>query len=91
MLEELVALARERGFDVAFYDQPLNTHIIGPTWRGLVPAYRRRAEALAARLDVPYLRVGQLVRLDNEDFLDDYHLVVRGRLKWQPVLSEELG
>jgi hypothetical protein len=91
VLEALVRLARERGFDVVFFDQPLNPDVIGPTWNGLVPDYRRRALALAARLDVPYLRVGQIVHLDNTDFLDDYHLVVKGRLKWQPVFSQELG
>lgn len=91
VLEELVELARERGFDVVFFDQPINPDIIGPTWRGLIPAYRRRALALADRLDVPYLRVAQRVHLENGDFLDAYHLVVRGRLKWQPVLSKELA
>ncbi len=91
VLEALVRLARARGYGIVFFDQPLNPHIIGSRWRGLVPDYRRRALALSARLNVPYLRVGQIVRLDNSDFLDDYHLVVKGRLKWQPVLSRELA
>jgi len=91
VLEELVRLARERGFDVVFFDQPLNQHVIGPTWDGVVPSYRRRALALAARLGVPYQDVAQRVDLEDRDFLDVYHLVVRGRLKWQPVFSKELG
>ena len=91
VLKDLVLLARQRGFSVVFFDQPINPDIIGPTWHGLVPLYRKRAAALAAQLDVPYLRVGQVVHLQNSDFLDDYHLVVRGRLKWQPVLSRELA
>jgi hypothetical protein len=91
VLEQLVRLARERGFGVVFFDQPLNGHVIGPTWNGVVPSYRRRALALAARLGVPYLDVAQRVRLQDRDFLDVYHLVVRGRLKWQPVFSRELG
>jgi len=91
VLEELVRLARERGFDVLFFDQPLNQQAIGPTWNGVVPSYRRRALALAARLGVPYLDVAQRVDLEDRDFLDVYHLVVRGRLKWQPVFSKELG
>ena len=91
VLEELVRLARARGFDIAFFDQPLNQHVIGPSWDGVVPSYRRRALALAARLGVPYLDVAQRVSLDDRDFLDVYHLVVRGRIKWQPVFSRELG
>jgi hypothetical protein len=91
LLADLVRAARSRGFRVAFFDQPLNVHVIGATWNGVVPSYRRRALALAARLGVPYLDVGQRVKLDDQDFLDVYHLVVRGRLKWQPVFSRELA
>ena len=91
VLEELVRLARERGFEVVFFDQPLNEHVVGATWAGIVPSYRRRALALAARLGVPYLDVAQRVKLDDRDFLDVYHLVTSGRLKWQPVFAGELG
>ena len=91
VLEQLVGLARARGFGIAFFDQPLNQHVIGPSWDGVVPSYRRRALALAARLGVPYLDVAQRVHLEDRDFLDMYHLVVRGRLKWQPVMSRQVG
>lgn len=91
VLEVLVRRARQRGFRVVFFDQPLNGHVLGPSWGGVVPSYRRRALALAARLEVPYLDVAQRVRLDDCDFLDDYHLVVSGRLKWQPVFSAQIG
>jgi hypothetical protein len=91
MLEELVQVAHRRGFDVVFFDQPLNGHVLGSTWGGIVPSYRQRAHVLAARLGVPYLTVAQRVELQNRDFLDVYHLVVRGRLKWQPVLSAQIG
>jgi hypothetical protein len=91
MLEELVRVAGEHGFDVAFFDQPLNGHVLGSSWGGVVPSYRQRAHALAARLGVPYLSVAQRVKLQDRDFLDVYHLVVRGRLKWQPVFSKEIG
>lgn len=91
VLEELVRLARERGFEVVFFDQPLNEHVVGATWAGIVPSYRRRALALADRLGVPYLDVAQRVKLDDRDFLDVYHLVTRGRLKWQPVFAGQLG
>ena len=43
-------LAQERGYAVVLYDQPLNASAAGPDWAGVVPAYRKRAAALAARL-----------------------------------------
>ena len=55
MLEEILKLAEERGFDVVLYDQPLNASAAGPDWSGVVPAYRKRARELAARYDVPYV------------------------------------
>jgi hypothetical protein len=91
VLEALVVLARERGFAVVFFDQPLNGHVLGAEWEGVVPSYRQRAAALAARLGVPYLDVAQRVTLEDRDFLDVYHLVIRGRLKWQPVFARQLG
>ena len=39
MLEEILKLARERGYDVVLYDQPLNASAAGPDWNGVVPAY----------------------------------------------------
>ena len=48
-LREILRLAQERGFAVVFWDQPLNASAAGPDWGGVVPEYRRRAEALAAQ------------------------------------------
>ncbi len=91
VLEELVRLARERGFVVVFFDQPLNEHVLGASWDGVVPSYRQRAKAIAARYGVPYLEIARRVELADADFLDVYHLVTRGRVKWQPVLARELA
>jgi len=91
LLEEVLRLARERGWGVVLYDQPLNGFAAGPDWGGVVPAYQRRAQALARRYGVPYLRLNRRVPLRDEDFADLYHLLARGRRKWQPVMARQVG
>ncbi len=91
MLEEVLALARERGFSVVLYDQPLNGSAAGPDWAGVVPAYRERATRLAARYDVPYLHIERGVDLTDHDFADLFHLLAPGRAKWQPEMARQLA
>ena len=91
MLEEILKLARERGYDVVLYDQPLNASAAGPDWNGVVPAYRKRARALAARYDVPYVHIERHVALSDDDFADLFHLLAPARLKWQPEMARELA
>jgi hypothetical protein len=91
MLEQILRLARDRGYDVVFYDQPPNASAAGPDWAGVVPAYRERAETLARRWDVPYLHVERHVKLQDSDFADLFHLLAPARLKWQPVMARELA
>jgi hypothetical protein len=91
MLEEVLKLARERGYSVALYDQPLNSFAAGPDWDGVVPAYEARATKLAARYGVPYLHIEHGVKLKDEDFADLFHLLQPGRLKWQPVMARQLA
>ncbi len=91
MLQEIIRLARERGYDVVLYDQPLNASAAGPDWNGLVPAYRKRAHELAARYDVPYVNIGRHVALRDDDFADLFHLLAPARLKWQPEMARELA
>ena len=91
MLEEVLKLARERGYSVVLYDQPLNASAAGPTWNGVVPAYRKRARALAARYAVPYVDIERGVKLTDGDFADLFHLLAPARLKWQPVMARELA
>ena len=79
MLEEILKLAHERGFDVVLYDQPLNASAAGPDWNGVVPAYRKRAGALAARYDVPYVHIERDVDLRDDDFADLFHLLAPAR------------
>ncbi len=91
MLEEILKLADERGFDVVLYDQPLNAFAAGADWSGVVPAYRKRARALAEKYDVPYVNIGRHVELTDGDFADLFHLLAQGRLKWQPEMARRLA
>jgi hypothetical protein len=91
MLEEILRLARERGYDVVLFDQPLNASAAGPDWNGVVPAYRKRALELAARYDVPYVNIERHVKLRDDDFADLFHLLAPARLKWQPEMARELA
>ncbi len=95
MLAEVTALARERGYAVTWFEQPLNMAAADasgkPTWGGVVPDARRATAALAAELDVPYLRLQAQTGIDNQDFGDIFHLVASGREKWQPVMAEAFG
>jgi len=91
MLEEILKLARERGYGVVLYDQPLNASAAGPDWNGVVPAYHARARALAARYDVPYVHIERHVALRDDDFADLFHLLAPARLKWQPEMARELA
>ena len=91
VLEEILKLARERGYPVMLYDQPLNTSAAGPYWGGVVPSYTARTLALARRYGVPYARIQQRVELRDGDFGDIWHLLVKGRHKWQPEFARELA
>ena len=90
VLREILRLAQERGFAVVLWDQPLNGSAAGPDWAGVVPAYRERAEALAKEAGVPYIHPGDIAGLQDADFADLFHLLDRGRLKWQPSFSRQV-
>jgi len=91
MLEEILRLARERGFAVALYDQPLNASAAGPDWAGVVPAYRAACRRLARQYGVAYLHIERGVELEDADFADLFHLLAPGRAKWQPEMARQLA
>jgi hypothetical protein len=91
MLEEVLKLARDRDFGVVLYDQPLNASAAGPTWNGVLPAYRKRVRALATQYGVPYVHIERGVKLTDQDFADLFHLLAPARLKWQPVMAREIA
>ena len=90
LLRELVVLARERGFGVAFFEQPLNTSVAGD-WAGVLPRYRAEVERIAAAYDVPYLRIDRSLRLDDDDFVDLYHLLSPARARWERQMAREVA
>jgi len=90
VLGELVGLARERGFEPVFFDQPLNTFAAGD-WAGVLPEYRAEVERLAAELDVPYLHIERSLELRDDDFADLYHLMPPARARWQGQMAREVG
>ena len=55
---------------------------------GVLPAYQRRAEALANHFGVPYLHIERGIHLTDANFADLYHLLQSGRLKWQGELAK---
>ncbi len=87
ILRQIVKLSEKRGYKVVFYDQPLNFSAGGPTWGGVLPAYRKRAEAISKQLGVPYIHVERGIHLTDADFADLYHLLDSGRAKWQAELA----
>jgi len=91
VLTEILRLADERGYAVIFWDQPLNASAAGADWGGIVPEYRRRAEALARSEGVPYIQLEPGLALRDADFADLYHLLARGRAKWQPAMARQLA
>jgi len=91
VLRQIVLLGKERGYQVVLYDQPLNFSAGGPTWGGVLPAYQKRAEAMAKQLGVPYIHIERGADLSDADFADLYHLLQSGRLKWQAELARLLA
>jgi hypothetical protein len=57
----------------------------------VVPAYRKRADELARRYDVPYVHIERNVDLTDQDFADLFHLLAPARLKWQPEMARQIA
>jgi hypothetical protein len=91
VLTEILRLAKERGYAVVFWDQPLNASAAGADWGGVVPAYTRRAHALARSAGVPYIQLEPGLGLRDADYADLYHLLERGRVKWQQAMARRLA
>jgi len=90
VLEELLDLARDKGFDVVFFEQPLNTWVAGD-WAGVLPRYRTEVDRLGRREGVPFLRIDRDLRLSDADFVDLYHLLSSSRARWQKQMARELA
>jgi len=90
MLEAVIALARERGFQVALLEQPLNRAVVGDAFARAEARIAGRLDHLRARLDVPLVGVRPDRALTSELFYDLTHLVEPGRERWQRALARAL-
>lgn len=91
VLAEVARLGCERGYAVAFFEQPLGPEASGPGWDGFLARYRSDVRALALRLGVAYIDVTARAHLRMSDFADLYHLVNSGRDKWTPPFAHGLA
>lgn len=91
VLAEIVRLARERGFSVVFFEQPLGPKVSRPGWDSFLADYRARVSALAWRLRVPHVDVQSASGVRLRDFADLFHLVNSGRDKWTAPFARALA
>jgi hypothetical protein len=91
MLEELVRVAKRRGFTVVLLDLPLNETVIGDRFNAVVDRYRALCRRLAAQYGVISMDPLPQAGLANGDFQDLTHLVEPGRVKFEHALAAELA
>ena len=91
LLADIVRLARERGFAVVFFEQPLAPEASGPGWDRFLASYEADIGALAKKLNVVEIKVEPQARLAMNNFYDMFHLLDSGRDKWTPPLGKALA
>lgn len=87
-LAELVAVCRQRGFHPVILSMPLNEQIIRHVMDRQRARIAAKCELLAERYHVPYIDWVPRMDLVSGDFVDNWHLVEPGRVKWQRRLSQ---
>jgi hypothetical protein len=90
MLEELVKVAKRRGFTVVLLDLPLNETVIGDRFKAVTDRYRALCRRLAAQYGVISMDPLPRAQLTSGDFQDLTHLVEPGRVKFEHALAAEL-
>jgi hypothetical protein len=91
LLEQTVALARQRGFEVVLLENPLNTEIVGHDFDRLLAQYRPLCAELARRYGARYVDPNLQTDLHSSDFRDLTHLVPSGRVKFQRAMADVLA
>ena len=91
LLADTVHLARERGFAVVFFEQPLAPEASGPGWDRFLAHYEADIGGLAKRLNVVEIKVEPQAKLTMNKFYDMFHLLDSGRAKWTPPLGKALA
>ena len=90
-LAAAVRLGREKGYAVAFFEQPLGPEASTPAWDAYLAHYRADVARVGGALGVPDISVQPQARLRNDDFADLFHLVNSGRDKWTPLFARGLA
>jgi len=91
LLADAVRLGREKGYSVAFFEQPLALVASGPAWDAYLKVYREDVAAVAQRLGVTDVAPEAQAHLRESDFYDMFHLIDSGRDKWTPPLARGLA
>jgi hypothetical protein len=86
-LDELVAACLERGFHPVIMNLPMNLPIIRHSLDAPRERYANNCRNVAEKYDVPYVDFLARVPFVSQDFLDIWHCVEPGRVKWQIRVS----
>lgn len=89
VLEQLVALCKQRGYRPVLLEMPRNTAVIGHAFDPAIRQYQMGARELADRYGIPYVDLVDGGPFVNTDFMDLDHLIEPGRMKFQSGLSAE--
>lgn len=89
VLEQLVALCKQRGYRPVLLEMPRNTAVIGHAFDPAIREYQMGARELADRYGIPYVDLADGGPFVNTDFMDLDHLVEPGRVKFQSGLAAE--
>jgi hypothetical protein len=86
-LEQAVALARERGFEVMLVENPLNLDIVGHSFDHMSQRYRPFCERVADEYGASYVDFVPAANLHSGDFRDLTHMLYPGQLKYESRLA----
>ncbi len=91
VLAESIRLGREKGYDVACFEQPLGPEASGRAWDSYLATYHADVAGILHELKVTDVDVEPRAGLRADDFADLFHLVDSGRDKWTPPFAHEVA
>jgi hypothetical protein len=86
-LDKLVALCLERGFHPVIMNMPLNKPIVRHALDAPFARVANNCRNIAEKYGIPYVDFLPKVDFVSRDFLDIWHCVEPGRVKWQIRVS----
>ncbi len=89
VLEQLIRLCLERGYQPVLLELPRNVAVIADSMEAPTQKYRMTCKALAAEYGIPWVSFVSRAKLPDSAFYDLWHLVEPGREVWQSLLSAE--